>query len=201
MSAYNPIEMRKWFQQEEICKKSLVKDEVLYHQGDDVVAVYFVEKGEVLAERYLPNGQTISLFRAQETEALSEEILFFPTQLYSAVATGPTDLRLISKNTILSRMEEQPQLRKVLTECLAKRYVESFMYREILNIRSADERVLCWIRWRLEGEVTEIDLSGRVGTIGSELGLAKESVYRALASLEKKGQIRRDGGILTLPLN
>jgi len=198
MSFYKLSELRKWIQPEEIARKSLSKNDVLFLQGDEAISVYFVEEGEVLAERYLATGQSLTLFRAERGAALSEEGLFFPERNYTATATKPSVVLSITKATLLARMEESKEFRALLTHCLAERFVNALMYQEFLSINSAEERLYAWIQWRFEREQCDLDLSGRVGGVGAELGLTKESIYRALSRLEDTGKITRDGGKLAL---
>jgi DNA-binding Lrp family transcriptional regulator len=66
------------------------------------------------------------------------------------------------------------------------------------NIRSAPERVLCWLRMRAEGIPPLVRIDRPWTEIAAEIGLTHEAIYRALARLEHDGRIRRDHGFIRL---
>jgi DNA-binding Lrp family transcriptional regulator len=64
---------------------------------------------------------------------------------------------------------------------------------ELSNILSARERILQFILVNLEPEKREIVLKGTLKDFSAELGLAHETLYRELKTLEKEGIIERNG--------
>ena len=75
------------------------------------------------------------------------------------------------------------------------------MYRELIAIKSAEERLMMWLQWQVSQQTgrNTLDFEGRMGSISSDLGLSREAVYRAFKSLEDKGKLTRDHGLVTLP--
>ena len=196
MAIYNHDQILQVFAQEQILFRTLAPEEVLFHEGTEASKVYFVIDGEIRAERYLPDGRSIVFYRARAGTALSEEILHLPMHLYSAVATVESKVRSISKAEMLSKIKEDPNFASLVITCLSQRYSESLMYRELLSIKSAEERILTWLYWQLGPGETQVDLSGRMGALADELNLTRETVYRALAALENRGEIRRHQGLI-----
>jgi CRP/FNR family transcriptional regulator, dissimilatory nitrate respiration regulator len=62
---------------------------------------------------------------------------------------------------------------------------------EVRNIRSASGRLLAWLHLNASGNPPVVSLRRSWTTIADELGLTREAVYRALASLEREGRIAR----------
>ncbi len=61
---------------------------------------------------------------------------------------------------------------------------------ELRSIRSASDRVLQSFRLRADHN-RRVSLSGSLVDLAGELGLAHETLYRTLSSLEEEGSIRR----------
>lgn len=53
-----------------------------------------------------------------------------------------------------------------------------------------------WFEWQVNMGKWEFHLEGRMGGLGADLGLTRESVYRSLARLEKRKVIERDKGVI-----
>lgn len=168
----------------------------MFQEGAPVSHVYFVLEGEVRVLRYLLNGQELVFFRARSGAALSEAGVFVNKHPYTAVATVDSHLALIQKTRLLKLLYSNPSFTEQFFFCMTWRYTEALMLRELLSIRSADERLLMWFQWQANMGNDVLDLEGRMGGLGAELGLTRESVYRSLASLEKRKFIERQHGVV-----
>ena len=69
---------------------------------------------------------------------------------------------------------------------------------ELLNIKSARDRVLGYLHSPLGASATAVELDRTWKAIASEIGLTHEAVYRALADLEQDGLIERNGNAVAL---
>ena len=201
MAFYSNQELAKYFETNEIREQSLDAEEVIFRLGDPVKRIHFVVKGEVRAETYLENGQPIVFFRAKEGQAIAEENLFLPNYLYSAIVSVPdTVIASVSRDQLLSTLHSRPAALDGFVTCLAQRYSDALMTRELVSIRSAEERLLMWLHWQLSRNTPSrtVDLTGRMGALGADLGLTREAVYRAFKSLEDAGTISRADGVITV---
>ncbi len=177
------------------------KDDVLFQKDSLVKKVYFVTSGEVRTESYLENGSSVVYFRVRKGEILSEESLFLSKHLYTAIATQDrTAVRVISKPLLKEKIENDSSVRGCLMSCLAGRYEDSLMNRELLSIRSAEERLYVWLNWYAQKGLSLGKLTGRIGSIAPDLGLTPESVYRALTKLEEANRIVRIDGEIHFPV-
>ena len=64
---------------------------------------------------------------------------------------------------------------------------------EIRAIRRADDRLLSWLRFRSHGDPPSVDGQGIWPSVAKQIGLSGESLYRALARLQRAGKIERPG--------
>jgi CRP-like cAMP-binding protein len=69
---------------------------------------------------------------------------------------------------------------------------------EVLNIRSASERVLRHLFTAAGSDGRTVEISGTLKEMASELGLAHEVLYRTLADLETQGLIERADHLIRL---
>ncbi|MDF1813777.1 MAG: Crp/Fnr family transcriptional regulator, partial [Verrucomicrobiales bacterium] len=173
MAIYELNSILRFFRPEQISERSIEEGEVLFHQGEEAQSIFFVLRGEVRAETYLADGKTIVFFRAKEGSALTEEMLFLDRYLYTAVATVASTVRMIPKADFLDKFRREPKFSEALLCCLAERYSEALMSRELIGIKSAEDRLLIWLEWRAGIDGRMIDLSGSMGSISAEVGLTR----------------------------
>ena len=172
--------------------------QVLFHEGKRAPFVFFVEIGEVRAERYLISGQTLVLFRAPAETLLGETCLYSSLQAFTAVASRPTRVLKIGKEAFRDALNADTTHWETLYNCLAHRLIDGLKMREILAIRKADDRLLNWLKWKESASPEGLDLGNRLGSIGLELNLTRESIYRAFARLKEDGLVEVNDGIVRL---
>ncbi len=198
MPAYDLDAVLRWFGGSSIHHRTLGRDELLFVRGSPAEHIYFILSGEIRAEVTLESGETIVFFRAKEGAALGEETFQFPQYLYTAIANVETQVRYIRAAEIADHIPAHSSFARSLIQCLARRYGESLMLRELLSVKPAVNRLRTWLHWQSISHNEPIDLKKRMGTIGAEIGMTRESVYRAFAKLEESGEIRRESGMVYL---
>ena len=197
MAYYDVHNLEHFFSPDQLLTKKFETGDILFHGGDKARLIYFVLSGEIRAETYLEDGQSVVFYRARAGNTLCEENLGLTEYQYSGVASEPSRVRAISKFDLLEKMRTSWEFTHQLTTCLADRYSDAIMLRELIGIRSAEQRLWTWLHWQEVRGLVPLDLRGRLGTIAPELGLSRESVYRAVSRLEKKGKIKRGKRLIT----
>ena len=161
-------------------------------------AVYFEDSGKVKAETYPEVGKALVLYYAVGGMAVAEEHIFLEHYGYSAIVEEDADIRYLKKSDFQKRLNKNPEYADMFMKCLCSRYYDLRVLCNLLTIRRADDRIHGYLKWRALRDGPVIDLQGRLGLQGEMLGLTKESVYRAIARLEKSGIISRENGKMTL---
>ena len=196
MAYYDLHNIERFFSPTQLLTKTVEAEEILFHGGDKARLIYFVVSGEIRAETYQEDGQSIVFYCARAGNTLCEENLGLSEYLYTGVASVPSEVRAISKFDLLEKMQASWEFTLQLTSCIAERFSDAIMLREVIAIRSAEDRFWTWLHWQKVRGLAPLDLGGRLGSIAPELGLTRESVYRAVSRLEKKGKIKRDKGLI-----
>ncbi len=194
MSVYNINTLLTRLNKTDIVEKHFSAGDVVFREGREASHLYFVLQGEVRVERYSQNGQPLVFFRAMGGSALHEAGLFVDKHPYTAIAITDSKLVLVQKKRLLELMQRDWTFAKQFFHCMVWRYTEALMLREFSSIRSADERLRMWFEWQVSMGQREFDLEGRMGGLGADLGLTRESVYRSLARLEKGKFLKREHG-------
>lgn len=194
MSAYNLRTLLSSFPKAEVLSRKVKAGATVFQEGSPTSRIYFVIEGEIRALRYLSSGQELVFFRARTGAALGEAGAFLEEHPFTAIATVDSVLVSMQKERLLEAFRSQPQLADQFFSCMALRYTEALMMRELSTVRSADERLMMWFQWQASLGDDVMDFEGRMGGIGAELGLTRESIYRSLARLEKQGLIKRERG-------
>jgi CRP-like cAMP-binding protein len=179
-------------------RRRLGAGEMLFSTGDPVRSLFVVESGRLRLLRHSVHGAALILHVAKAGEAFAEASLFSRTYHCDAVAEIASTVIAYSKRALLGALREDPEAAVTFVGHLA-RQVQALRGRiELLNVKSARDRVLGYLHSRLGASATAVELDRTWKAIASEIGLTHEAVYRALAELERDGLIERDGNAVAL---
>ncbi len=174
--------------------RRLEKGDFLFRRGDSAKAVFLVKEGRVRLERILESGSPVTLFTARAGDGLAEAALFSEAYHCDAIAEVASRVAAFSKQRVLQALAENPLLGQRLMARMAHQVRDLRALLELRNIRSAQERILQYLR--LVGWLHGGTEDRPAKALAAEVGLTPEAFYRALSALEKKGQIRRRGRAL-----
>ncbi|MFQ3787132.1 Crp/Fnr family transcriptional regulator [Halomonas sp. A29] len=174
-------------------QRQLAAGEMLFHAGETVASVYVIVSGQVRLMRVNHVGAEVTVHRAGPACWLAEASLFAERYHCDAIADSEACLLSFPKAAVVEGMQRRPELATGLLADLARRLHEARLRIEILNMPTAQERLLAYFRAHAGGEGAELTLPGSWKALASEIGLTHESVYRALAQLQREGRIRREG--------
>jgi len=167
--------------------------EMLFTTGDTVRSLFVVETGQLRLLRHTEHGAMLTLHVAQPGEAFAEASLFSRTYHCDAAADVSSLVRAYPKPALLLRaLREDPGAALALTGHLARQVQALRGHIELLNIKSARDRVLGYLHNHLSASAKHVELERTWKAIATEIGLTHEAVYRALAELERDGLIERD---------
>jgi CRP-like cAMP-binding protein len=173
---------------------SLPNSARLFSRGDRPQAMYFVVSGEVHLVRPSLTGGQIVLQRARR-DFLAEASLDQPAYHCDAVAVRPTELLKISRKAFRDALADE-NFRSIWLAHLAGELRRVRAQAERMSLRAAPDRIVHYIE--TEGNQGTIILDRSKKDWAAELGLTHEALYRALARMERSGQISIDGSILSL---
>src|SRR2546425_9054269 len=94
--------------QQSLERRSLVRNEVLFRQGDKVTAIYFIESGRLRLERRTFDGRLLTLGSTPAGEFFVEAALFADAFHCDAVATEPSQVRVYPKAAVLNVLRSDP---------------------------------------------------------------------------------------------
>lgn len=174
-------------------RRRLASGEMLFHAGEPVASVYVILSGQVRMMRMNQTGAEVTVDRAGPARWLAEASLFAARYHCDAMADTESCLLSYPKAAVVEGMQRQPALATELMIDLARRLHEARLRIEILNIPRAQERLLAYLQAHASGENAEFTLPGSWKALAGEIGLTHESVYRALAQLQREGRVRREG--------
>jgi CRP-like cAMP-binding protein len=134
---------------------------------------------------------------ARSGETFAEASAFADTYHCDAVAETDSRVAAMPKLAFLDKLARDPETTLRFAHLLAGQVMELRARIELRNIRSAQERLMTWLRLRATGNPLKAALDGTWSDVAAEIGLTREVLYRALAKLEANGSIDREGrGVL-----
>lgn len=175
--------------------RRIAAGEMLFRRGDPTFGIFCVAAGRLRMQRVTPDGGTVTLHVAGPGETFAEASLFADHYQCDVVAESDSEVWVYAKNELAQRLRDDPESLWIFAAGLARGLHSLRQRYELKQIRSAPERVLQLVRLRCdEGGVYRA--TGTLKDMAAELGLTHESLYRALAALERQGRIARAKGRL-----
>jgi CRP-like cAMP-binding protein len=182
-------------------RRSLVKGELLFRQGDRASAIYLVESGRVCLVRHVEDGSCVVLHTARAGDTLAEAALFSEVYHCDAVAEVPAQVAAFPKAELLPALEKNPVASLRVAHFFARQVRGLRARLELRNIRSAEQRLLAWLGLGAKGNPPTVSIDRPWTEIAPELGLTHEAVYRAISALERSEKITRIEGAIVLETN
>ncbi len=170
--------------------KSLARTGVLFRAGEPVSKLYLLQSGEIRLARPLSHGDSLTIHRFLPGSVVAEASLFASHYHCDAVADRDSNLLCYNRKRVQNQLRSQPGFSERLCAYLSGEIQALRTKLELAHIKSADERLLTWIRLHASPSAVAIDRP--LKSIASELGLAHETLYRSLRNLEDRQLIRRD---------
>jgi len=182
-------------------RHTLIRDEILFKEGEKVRGFYLVTKGLIKAYRIAENGreQLIHLVRPDESFA-EPAVAGLPGYPAHAKALETTEVILIPAGDFLAHLKTQPELSLRMLASLSRHLHELVTVIENYKLRDAETRLLHWLLHRCDegAKLQVIHLSISKGTLASELGTRQETLSRILAKLRSSGEIEVHGREITV---
>jgi CRP-like cAMP-binding protein len=171
---------------------------LLFRCGDRTFGMFFVASGRLRMQRVTSVGGLVTMHTARGGETFAEASLFAERYQCDVVAETDAEVWCYPKGALVDRLREHPESLWEFATQLARDLHGLRQRYELKQIRSAPERVLQLIRLRSDASGIYSE-QGTLKDMAAELGLTHEALYRALATLEKRGCIERNGGLRLLP--
>jgi CRP/FNR family transcriptional regulator, dissimilatory nitrate respiration regulator len=131
-------------------RRSLARNEVLFRQGDNVAAIYFVEAGRLRLERRTFDGRLLILGITPAGQFFVEAALFADIFHCDAVATEPSQVRVYPKQAVLEALRTNPEGAMSFLALMAHQVIDLRQRLELMKVRSAKERVMLYLDFNAE---------------------------------------------------
>ena len=176
----------------------LNKGDTLFNQGDSVNNIYFIKTGKIKLIRNTSDGTPVVLHIGHQGEFIAEASLFSDQYHCSATVDSVSELSYVKKQDLIQILNDKPDIMMALLALFSRQVRDLRAINEIKNIRSAKERILTYIKSNAN-ENKELKLDHSLKDIAAKIGLAHETLYRELKSLEKSGELQRNADHIKLP--
>jgi len=178
--------------------KDLAVGEILFAQREPVEAAFILELGQIQLLHYTEDGQQIHHYTVQGGESFAEVALFHDYYLCTAIASAPSRVLVLPKQPYLTALTKHPDLAEAFMAQLAHRLHENKLLLQLRSIRSAQKRVLHYLRLNVQADGITVNLNRPLKLIAHDLGLTPEALSRALKQLHKQRIINKGKRKVTL---
>ncbi|MBV2360863.1 Crp/Fnr family transcriptional regulator [Thalassococcus sp. CAU 1522] len=162
---------------------ALAQGDRLFAEADRADAIFAIETGSVHLVRVTVEGQRVVIARAGPGATLAEAALFADRYHCDAVAIEPAMAWRIDKSAVLAALRAGGDFAETLCAHLAGQVRQERLRREIIAIRSAEDRVLA--------ALVGLGQPGTVTAFAAEIGLTQEACARALTRLVAAGRVSK----------
>lgn len=160
-------------------------------------AIFGLQAGQVQLIQYLDSGYTGYQYRLHSGQWFGESALFVNSYQDCAVATRPSKILSVPKQTFLALLKQEPELAIDFTERLANQLQTAKTLMALRCLRLAIDRVYGYLRMMAEKGAESYVLDRSLKEIAEQLCLTPEVISRSLRKLQDQGLIRRDGRKVT----
>ncbi len=159
--------------------RNLTGGETLFVQSKAAAGLFYLVSGVIDLRRLTQAGHSVLIHRARAKQTFAEASLF--SQDYHCTATAVCDSVVIEckRAAVTALLHSDIEFSNAMASQFALQIQENRRRVELLSIREADARVLAAL-----GDGMLVD---EITTFADMIGLAPETVYRALAKLTGKG--------------
>lgn len=168
-----------------------LRGDSLYRCGESVRYLYFVQHGEVVALRPMPDGGEAVMMTARSGEFFGEPSLFVTHYTCEARALADSNLIAWPVSAFNVALNSEPHFAFNFMRFMARKMRMQCSRLERLRLKHADQRILHYLTCGANVEGW-INLPGTSQEWASELGLEAATLYRTLTQMEKDGKIERD---------
>jgi CRP/FNR family transcriptional regulator, dissimilatory nitrate respiration regulator len=175
-------------------ERDLKPGQTLFRAGQRTIGPYLVLRGRVRLARVDRSGREIVLYTAGSGDMIAEASLFSPVYHCDAIALTPAKVRRYPKDAVLAKFKRDPDAAKSFMTRLARQVMDLRTRMELRNIRSARERVRRYLALNAGPDGLTVAVNGTLKELAAELGLTHEALYRTLARMAAKGEIKRLSG-------
>jgi len=177
--------------------RDLARGEPLFRQGDPVDWVAFVLAGELKAVRHLPDGSECVMLRARAGELFAESSLADSQYRCDGIAVDAARVALVPVAALRAALGGEKSLAYGFCMAVARQARKQCSRQERLRLKRARDRVLHFLACE-GGEDGVVRWPAHLSELAAELGLERETLYRALAALEGDGLLSRGEAELRL---
>ena len=170
-----------------VIRHRITRGSTVFREGDRASAVFLVETGRVRLVRVLEDGAVTSLYVAEAGESFAEASLSATHYHCDAISETDAVVLALPKNDLLCALSADPAECLALALALASQVRDLRARLELRDIRSATARILAWLRLQASGNPPLVRIRHSWTRTAEELGLTREAVYRALATLQRRG--------------
>lgn len=176
---------------------NLKKGECLFHQGANIERLFFLEKGRIKLVRDTIEGQPLVIHIAYSQETFAEASLFSDEYHCNAICDNLSTILSFSKDGVLAYLKSHPKYAIELLKINAQQVRDLRLLNEIKSINSAYDRVWAFLLSEVNQE-SKLYFSYSLKDMAQKLGLAHETFYRTLKTLEQEGRIIREAQFIKL---
>jgi len=173
------------------------RNDLLFRRGDPARAVFCVLNGEVRLARCSASGVETVYHRARPGEFFGEASLAGGSYHCDAVCSVAGRVASLPVEPLRACMLGDASVAMAWIQLLSRHLRAARTKIERLRLTGAREKILHYLAVELGGH-NAAKPSPSLRAWASELGLAEETLYRALAVLEEEGVIRRRGRSIAL---
>ena len=148
----------------------------VFHLGDPIRLVHFVQRGTIYLVRHLDEGAALILQRARAGSILAEASVYSESYHCDARAETVAATWAIARKDFRRCLETKPEAYQAWAQHLAHEVQRARLHAEILSMKTVAARLSAWM-FRNGAPAAK----GQWRRLAEEIGVSPEALYREIA--------------------
>lgn len=171
---------------------SIKPGEIIFHADATAQHIFGVQTGKIQLVRYFENGHMSNQYAVENGMWFGEDALFSLVYQNSAIATQPSNIIAIPKQTFLTLLRHDPEVSITFMGQLVEQLYIAKTIMTLRCIRSAYGRVLAYLNTIRPSNHSTCVLNCSIKEMAEQICLTPEVVSRSLRKLQDDGIIQRN---------
>jgi CRP-like cAMP-binding protein len=177
MIAIMSAELIDYFSRLPSRRRTLEPGQYLFHRGDPILRLHWLEVGTVHLQRFTADGGAVVMQRATSGAVIAEASIFAKHYHCDAISVGPAIVRHFDVREVRALVEREPAFTASLARYLAEEVMRMRSRSEIVSLRTVGARLDAWLALHDD----RLPPSGKRVDLARELSVSPEALYRELA--------------------
>ena len=166
-------------EKEKISYLNLKQNQILFHEGEECKSIFIIIEGQITILNYSLNGNEEIISILNKNDVFANALIFSNNNYYlgEIIATKPTKLAIISKNELISLLQNNKSFLECYINLIAEKTIKFTIKTKLLSHKNIRSRIIYYL------EINNYSIKKNISFLAKELVLPRPSVSREISKM------------------